>query len=80
METLILNSRNPKDLQILLDIAKKLGLNLTVKKENRYEELLILAEKLDKSIAPNEITMEEIVEELRLAREERPDYETENNS
>jgi len=32
-----------------------------------------LAEKLDKSIAPNEISMEEIVEELRLAREERPD-------
>ena len=65
METLILNSGNPKDLQLLLDIAKKLGLNLTVKKENRYEELLKLAEKLDKSIAPNEISMEEIVEELR---------------
>jgi len=32
METLILNSGNPKDLQLLLDIAKKLGLNLTVKK------------------------------------------------
>jgi len=79
METLILNSGNPKDLQLLLDIAKKLGLNLTVKKENRYEELLKLAEKLDKSIAPNEISMEEIVEELRLAREERPDYGESNS-
>jgi hypothetical protein len=80
METLILNNGNPKDLQLLLEIAEKLGLNLTVKKENRYEELLKLASKLDNSIAPNDITMEEIVEELRLVREERPDYGTENNS
>ena len=81
METLILNNGSKKDLDLLLEIAKKLGLNLTVSNEaNRYEKLRQLAKKLDDSIAPNEISMDEIVEEVRLVREERSGYGEEDQS
>ena len=84
METLILNNGSKKDLDLLLDIAKKLGLNLSIEnkseKEVRYERLRKLAKKLDSSVKPNNITMEEIVEEVRLVREERKNYGKENNS
>jgi len=84
METLILNNGTKKDLDLLLDIAKKLGLNLSIEnkseKEVRYERLRKLAKKLDSSVKPNNITMEEIVEEVRLVREERKNYGEENNS
>ena len=81
METLILNNGSKKDLDLLLEIAKKLGLNLTVSNEaNRYEKLRQLAKKLDDSIAPNEISMDEIVEEVRLVREERSSYGKEDHS
>jgi|JI9StandDraft_1071089.scaffolds.fasta_scaffold52331_3 cell division protein FtsL len=84
METLILNNGTKKDLDLLLDIAKKLGLNLSIEnkseKEVRYERLRKLAKKLDSSVKPNNITMEEIVEEVRLVREERKNYGKENNS
>lgn len=78
METLILNNGTKKDLDLLLDIAKKLGLNLSIEnkseKEVRYERLRKLAKKLDSSVKPNNITMEEIVEEVRLVREERKNF------
>lgn len=84
METLILNNGTKKDLELLLDIAKKLGLNLSVENKNerdvRYERLKKLAKKLDNSVKPNDITMEEIVEEVKLVREERQNYGKENNS
>ena len=84
METLILNNGTKKDLDLLLNIAKKLGLNLSIEnkseKEVRYERLRKLAKKLDSSVKPNNITMEEIVEEVRLVREERKNYGKENNS
>ena len=84
METLILNNGTKKDLDLLLDNAKKLGLNLSIEnkseKEVRYERLRKLAKKLDSSVKPNNITMEEIVEEVRLVREERKNYGKENNS
>jgi cell division protein FtsL len=84
METLILNNGTKKDFDLLLDIAKKLGLNLSIEnkseKEVRYERLRKLAKKLDSSVKPNNITMEEIVEEVRLVREERKNYGKENNS
>ena len=84
METLILNNGTKKDLDLLLDIAKKLGLNLSIEnkseKEVRYERLRKLAKTLDSSVKPNNITMEEIVEEVRLVREERKNYGKENNS
>ena len=84
METLILNNGTKKDLDLLFDIAKKLGLNLSIEnkseKEVRYERLRKLAKKLDSSVKPNNITMEEIVEEVRLVREERKNYGEENNS
>ena len=84
METLILNNGTKKDLDLLLDIAKKLGLNLSIENKSeievRYERLRKLAKKLDSSVKPNNITMEEIVEEVRLVREERKNYGEENNS
>ena len=84
METLILNNDTKKDLDLLLDIAKKLGLNLSIENKSeievRYERLRKLAKKLDSSVKPNNITMEEIVEEVRLVREERKNYGEENNS
>lgn len=81
METLILNNGSKKDLDLLLEIAKKLGLNLTVSNEaDRYNKLRQLAKKLDDSIAPNEISMEEIVAEVRLVREERSSYGKEDHS
>lgn len=84
METLILNNGTKKDLDLLLDIAKKLGLNLSIENKNerdvRYERLRKLAKKLDNSVKPNDITMEEIVEEVKLVREERKNYGKENNS
>ena len=81
METLILNNGSKKDLDLLLEIAKKLGLNLTVSNEaSRYEKLRQLAKKLDDSIAPNEISMDEIVEEVRLVREEKSSYGKEDHS
>lgn len=84
METLILNNDTKKDLDLLLDIAKKLGLNLSIENKSeievRYERLRKLAKKLDSSVKPNNITMEEIVEEVRLVREERKNYGKENNS
>ena len=49
METLILNNGTKKDLNLLLDIAQKLGLNLTVEKQNnRYEKLRKLAKNCKK--------------------------------
>ena len=84
METLILNNGTKKDLDLLLEIAKKLGLNLSVENKNerdvRYERLKKLAKKLDNSVKPNNITMEEIVEEVKLVREERKNYGKNNNS
>ena len=82
METLILNNGTKKDLELLLDIAKKLGLNLTLAKnessEDKRKRLLALAEKLDNSITPNSITMEEIVEECNIVRKEN--YEKRKNN
>ena len=81
METLILNNGSKKDLDLLLEIAKKLGLNLTVSNEaDRYKKLRQLAKKLDDSITPNEISMDEIVEEVRLVREEKSSYGKEDHS
>ena len=81
MQTLILNNGTKKDLNLLIEIAKKLGLNLTIaNEENRYNHLRALAKKLDNSVLPNDISMDEIVEEVRLVREERQNYGKENHS
>lgn len=84
MKTLILNSDSKKDLELIREIALKFGIVAFYKREETFEEkktrLLELAKRLDESIVPNDITMEEIVEEVRLAREERSKYGKENNS
>ena len=84
METLILNSNSKKDLELIREIALKFGIVAFYQRDETFEEkrarLLELAKKLDESIVPNDITMEEIVEEVRLVREERRKYGKENNS
>ncbi|WP_027376145.1 hypothetical protein [Kaistella palustris] len=81
METLILNNGSKKDLDLLLEIAQKLGLNLTVSNEaERYNKLRRLAKKLDDSVCPNEISMEEIVEEVRSVRREKSSHGEEDHS
>ncbi|MGC4128060.1 MAG: hypothetical protein QM564_00560 [Bergeyella sp.] len=77
METLILNSKSRKDIEIIKEIALKFGMSIVgfnAKKETKQqktERLMKLAKIADKSVIPNDITMDEIVEEVRLAREER---------
>lgn len=81
METLILNNATSQNLELLLETAKKLGLDLRVKeKESKETMLRKLAKRLDESVVPNDISMDEIVEEVRLVREERQKYADENNS
>jgi hypothetical protein len=39
-----------------------------------------LAKKLDNSVAPNEISLEEIIKEVSVVKEEKPDYGKEGHS
>lgn len=85
METLVLKNGTKKDLKLLIDIAKRIGLDLRVSsKENtslkdRYDEIMQEAELLNESVEPNDITMDEIVEECRIVRQERYEREQKSN-
>jgi hypothetical protein len=84
METLILNSKSKKDATLLIDIAKRIGLDLKIAPKNgvieesyediqrriKFDKLRELARKIDASVLPNDIIMEEIVEESRIVRQE----------
>ena len=84
METLILNSKSKKDTSLLIDIAKRIGLDLkvapkngiesesieTIQRKIKFDKLRELARKADASVLPNDITMDEIVEECRIVRQE----------
>jgi hypothetical protein len=59
MATLILNSNSKKDVALLIDIAKRIGLDLKIASER--DLILAEAKLLDASIKPNKITMQEIV-------------------
>lgn len=61
METLILNSNSRKDVILLIDIAKKIGLDLRI--ATKKDLILAEAKLLDASVKPNKITTQEIVEE-----------------
>lgn len=84
METLILNSNSKKDLELIKEIALKFGISVSYGKapdeteEQRKERLLALAKRLDASVKPNDITMEEIVEECNIVRKEL--YEKRKNN
>ena len=71
METLILNSNSKKDVTLLLDIAKKIGLDLKI--ASHKDLILAEAKILNDSVKPNKITMQEIVEECRIVRQNNYD-------
>ncbi len=69
METLILNSASEEDLKPLLDIAKKLGMDLRVADEQAL--MLAQAKWLNKSVQQNNISFSEIVESCSSVRKSR---------
>jgi hypothetical protein len=66
METLIFNNNSKKDLSILLDFAKKSGLDIRV--ASKKDLILAEAQFLNASIKPNNISLQEIVEECNIVR------------
>lgn len=68
METLILNSSSKRDVKLLVDIAKKLGMDLRV--ADRRDLILAEALRLNRSVKKNNISMTEIVDECNAVREE----------
>lgn len=72
METLILKGATPTDLQLLLDISKKMGLKLELLKPNKPKTALEIGKEasiaLGKTRKPANITVEEIIEECRNNR------------
>lgn len=68
METLILNSRSKRDVKLLVDIAKKLGMDLRV--ADRRDLILAEALRLNRSVKKNNVSMTEIVDECNAVREE----------
>lgn len=66
METLILDSKSKKDVILLLDIAKRIGLNLKI--ASKRDLIIAEAKLLDTSIKSNKLSMQEIVDECRTVR------------
>jgi len=69
METLILNSESKKDVKLLMDIAKKLGMDLRI--AERRDLILAEARLLNQSVGSNSISPTEIVETCNSVRKER---------
>lgn len=78
METLILNGASKEDVQLLLDIAKKIGMDLRV--ADKKDLILSQANLLDKSVQPNDIPFSEIVKSCRSVRKSRNENRKKNNS
>lgn len=76
METLILNNNSKKDLSLLLDFAKKSGLDMRI--ASKKDLILAEARILNASIKPNNISLQEIVEECRIVR--KSNYATNENN
>jgi len=66
METLILDSASEEDLRLLMDIAKKLGMDLRV--ADKKALILVQAKWLNESVKPNSIPFSEIVESCNSVR------------
>ena len=69
METLILNSTSEEDLKLLLDIAKKLGMDLRV--ADKQALMMAQAKWLNESVQQNNISLAEIVESCSSVRKSR---------
>jgi hypothetical protein len=78
METLILNSNSKKDVRLLVDIARKLGMDLKV--ADRRDLILAEADRLNKSVKKNNISLTEIVDECTSVRQERRQHVPKDNS
>ena len=78
METLILNSDSKRDVKLLVDIAKKLGMDLKVAGPN--DLILLEAMRLNQSVKKNNISLDEIVDECNAVREELHRDDHTNNS
>ncbi len=68
METLILNNSSKKDVKLLVDIAKKLGMDLKV--ADQRDLILTEALRLNQSVKKNKIDFSEIVAESTAVRKE----------
>lgn len=68
METLILNSNSKRDVKLLVDIAKKLGMELKV--ADQHDLILAEALRLNQSVKKNNISLDEIVDECHVVRSE----------
>lgn len=77
METLILNSASQDDVRLLMDIAKKLGMDLRV--ADKQALILAQANWLNESVKPNNIPFSQIVESCSSVRKSRYE-ERKNNS
>jgi len=78
METLILKSNSKRDVKLLVDIAKKLGMDLKV--ADRRDLVLAEALRLNKSVKKNRVPLSEIVDECNVVREELHQDVRKNNS
>jgi len=72
METLILNNSSKKDVKLLVDIAKKLGMDLKV--ADRRNLIFAEALRLNQSVKKNTITVGEIVNECTTVRKRQFGY------
>lgn len=77
METLILNSTSEDDLKLLLDIAKKLGMDLRV--ADKQALMMAQAKWLNKSVQKNNISLAEIVESCSSVRKSRYEERKKDN-
>ncbi|MEX2565879.1 MAG: hypothetical protein WD431_08055 [Cyclobacteriaceae bacterium] len=77
METLILNSTSKEDLKLILDIAKKLGMDLRV--ADNKELIMAQAKWLNNSVQPNTISLSEIVESSSSVRKSIYEARKKNN-
>ena len=78
MEALILNNGSEGDVKLLMDIAQKLGMDLKIAKA---EDLILMeANLLNRSVNPNNISFEEIVDVCKSVRKSRHEKSKEDHS
>jgi len=65
---LILNSNSKRDVKLLVEIAKKLGMELKV--ADKHDLILAEALILNQSVKKNNISLDEIVDECNVVRAE----------
>ena len=65
---MILNSNSKRDVKLLVEIAKKLGMELKV--ADKHDLILAEALILNQSVKKNNISLDEIVDECNVVRAE----------